>query len=145
MASELLGVQQLSRKLDALSQKLRGEVLRKAANAAVKPVLEEARSLIPVNKVQELHKTYKGRMVAPGFARRSVAAKVKLSLDGRAVFARMGVKREAFYAVNFIELGTSKMAAQPWLRPAFEKNRFQALRRFAEVLKQQIDKVSRAG
>lgn len=142
MAAELLGAQVLSRKLDALARNVRGPILRKAANAAVKPVLDSARSLIPVNKVEELHKTYKGRLVAPGFAKRSIAAKVTLSQDGRAVFARMGVKREAFYAVSFVELGTSKMAAEPWLRPAFEKNQSAVLKRFAEVLKQQIDKVT---
>jgi HK97 gp10 family phage protein len=143
MAAELIGVRELSKKLDELTLKVRGQVLRRAANAAVKPVLDAARGLIPVNKIQELHKTYKGRLVAPGFAQRSIAAKVSLSRDGRAVFARMGVRREAFYAVNFVELGTSKMAAQPWLRPAFERTRSQALARFAEVLKAQIDKVTR--
>lgn len=143
MAAELLGVRELSRKLDSLARNVRGPVLRKAATAATKPVLDAARGLIPVNKVEELHRTYKGRLVAPGFAKRSIAAKVTLSQDGRAVFASMGVKREAFYAVSFVELGTSKMAAQPWLRPAFEKTQSQALRRFAEVLKAQIDRVTR--
>lgn len=137
------GVRELSRKLDNLSKKVRGSTLRKAANAAVKPVLEEARNRIPVNKIEELHKTYKGRLVAPGFAKRSVAAKVSLSRDGRAVFARMGVRREAFYAVNFVELGTSKMPAQPWLRPAFEAKHREATQRFAEVLRTQIEKVAR--
>jgi HK97 gp10 family phage protein len=143
MAIEILGARELGRKLDNLSRKVRGSTLRKAANAAVKPVLEEARNRIPVNKVEELHKTYKGRHVAPGFAKRSVAAKVKLSRDGRAVFASMGVRREAFYAVNFVELGTSKQPAQPWLRPAFEAKHQAALTKFSEVLKEQIDKVAR--
>lgn len=143
MASELQGVRELSRKLDALARNVRGSALRKAAHAAVKPIVADARERIPVNKVNELHKTYKGRLVSPGFAKRSIKAVVKLSRDARAVFARIGVKREAFYAVNFVELGTSKMPRQPWLRPAFEAQQSNALRRFADVLRAVVLKVAR--
>jgi HK97 gp10 family phage protein len=143
MAAELLGVRELSKKLDLLSSKVRGATLRKAANEAVKPVLEAARARIPVNKVNELHKTYKGRLVAPGFAQRSIKAVVKLSRDTRAVFARIGVRREAFYAINFVELGTSRQAPDPWLRPAFDASRSSVISRFAEVLRTQILKVAR--
>lgn len=142
MATELIGVKELSAKLDKLSRKASGQILRKAANRAVKPVLEAARARIPVNKIEELHKTYKGRSVAPGFAQRSIAAKVSLSRDGRAVFAAMGVKREAFYATQFVEVGTSKQAKQPWLVPAFEATQSQQLSAFSSVLRDEIMKVT---
>jgi HK97 gp10 family phage protein len=145
MASELLGVAELSRKLDQLSEKVRGSTLRKAANAAVKPVISEAKSRIPINKTDELHKTYKGRSVAPGFAQRSIAAKVSLSQDRRAVFASIGVRREAFYAVNFVEVGTSKQKAHPWLRPAFDAMQSRIMSTFADVLRKQILKVAAGG
>jgi HK97 gp10 family phage protein len=147
MASELLGVAELSRKLDQLSEKVRGSTLRKAANAAVKPVIADAKSRIPVNAEDRLHWTYKGRQVAPGFAQRSIKAKVSLSQDRRAVFAAIGVKREAFYAINFVELeiGSSKRKKTPWLVPAFESTRGQQLARFAEILKAQIMKVAAGG
>lgn len=143
MAYELTGVRELSAKLDKLSAKASGTILRRAANAAVKPVIAEARARIPVNKINALHKTYKGRYVAPGFAQRSVASKVSLSRDKRAVFASIGVKREAFYAVNFVEVGTSRQGKQPWLRPAFQATQSKQLTAFSEVLKKEIDKVAR--
>jgi hypothetical protein len=31
----------------------------------------------------------------------------------------VGVQKEAFYAVQFLELGTSKIPKRPWLEPAF--------------------------
>ena len=37
--------------------------------------------------------------------------------------AIIGVRAEAFYAVSFVEIGTSKMGRRPWLRPAFYSTR----------------------
>ena len=35
----------------------------------------------------------------------------------------VGVRPEAFYAVSFIELGTSSIPKRPWLEPAFRASR----------------------
>ena len=94
------------------------KALGAAARAGIKPALDRAKATIPVGEVA--HRTYKGRLVAPGFASRNVFVKVNLSRDKQAAFARLGVAREAFYAVQFVELGTSKLPKQPWLVPAFE-------------------------
>ena len=146
MASELLGVKELSAKLDKLTEKVRGTTLRKAANAAVKPVIAAAKSnlasVVNQNPPQRLHKTFKGRLVAPGFSQRNVAANVSLSRDRRAVFARIGVKREAFYAVNFIELRARGRVGTPWLQPALEDTQSQTLAAFASVLKREILKAA---
>ena len=142
MASELIGVRELSVKLDKLSSKMRGSTLRKAANKAVKPVLAKARSnlasVIKHKPPLKLHKTYKGRLVAPGFAERNIAAQVSISRDRRAVFARIGVKREAFHAINFLELNTSRRTGTPWLRPAFESTQSNQLTAFADEFRRQI-------
>lgn len=91
--------------------------LLKAAAEAAEPIAQRARALIPVGV--DAHRTYKGREVQPGFARASIRVKTVLNKDGTAAMAMVGVAPEAFYAVQFVELGTSKMAAQPWLRPAY--------------------------
>lgn len=44
---------------------------------------------------------------------------------------------DPFYWI-FLEFGTAKMAARPFLRPAFEANKFVALRRFEEYAKKRI-------
>ena len=148
MASELIGAKELSAKLDRLSAKLRGSVLRKAANNAVKPVIAAARSnlssVVKHNPPLRLHKTYKGRLVAPGFAERNVAAKVSISRDRRAVFAKIGVRSEAFYAINFVELNTSRRHGTPWLRPAFESTQGSQLTAFVDVFRREILKVASA-
>lgn len=113
----LEGVAALSAQLRELGALEDGKVLRSAARAAIKPALERAKATIPVGSVP--HRTYKGRLVAPGFAQRNVRVAVNLTRDKQKAIARLGVDREAFYAVQFLELGTSKMPARPWLRPAF--------------------------
>jgi HK97 gp10 family phage protein len=120
VATELRGAKELARLLKQMPEKMRGQVMRQAVRAATKPVIAAAKARIPVNKIEELHKTYKGRAVAPGFAQRSITAVTELGKSKLTAWARIGVKREAFYATQFVELGTSKQAKQPWLGPAFE-------------------------
>lgn len=49
----------------------------------------------------------------------------------------------AFYW-HMVEYGTSKMTAQPYLRPAFHNNKDIAVNRFGDKLKQAIDKAVRS-
>lgn len=141
MAGEIKGLRELGRKLDELSKKASGQILRKSVRYAAKPAVDAAKQSIPQGA--DAHKTYKGRLVAPGFARRSIRAVTKVSRDGRSASVLLGVRREAFYAINFVELGTSKQPAQPWLRPALESTKDQQVSRLAEKLKMEIDKVAR--
>ena len=141
MAGGIEGVRELGRKLDLLPAKAAGSILRKAVRDAAKPVIDAAKANIPEGI--DAHKTYKGRLVAPGFAKRAIRAAVSLSKDKRAAFARIGVRREAFYAVNFVELGTAKQAKQPWLRPAMEDTQQEQVSRLADRLKKEIEKVAR--
>jgi len=62
-----------------------------------------------------------------GTLRASVTYKVEA--HGEAVEAIVGVGRKAFWAW-FQELGTRKMAAQPFLRPAVFGNAAEIMRRF---------------
>ena len=138
----LEGVAELSRKLDLLPKKASGSILRKAVRFAAKPVIDSAKANIPQGV--DSHKTYKGRVVAPGFAKRSIRLVVKGSKDGKAAFGSIGVRREAFYAVNFVELGTSKQAKQEWLRPALRDTESQQVTRLAEKLRVEIQKVAKS-
>jgi HK97 gp10 family phage protein len=140
MAGTLDGVADLEKKLKALGEVASVPILRKATRAGIKPAFVKAQDTIPVGA--DAHRTYKGRLVAPGFARRSMRIVTRASEDGRKVSAAIGVRKEAFYAVLFVELGTSKMAARPWLRTSMSSTKDDQERAFADVLKQQIDKVT---
>jgi HK97 gp10 family phage protein len=140
------GIEELSAKLEALTSKEKVSVLRKAGKDAVEPVLSEARARIPQSKLNQYEngrKNYKGVTIYAGHASRSVAAKVWVSRTGSVMAASIGVLKSAFYAVNFVELGTSKQAAQPWLRPALESTHNQVIDIIGAGLRVFIEKIAR--
>lgn len=137
----LEGVRELSKALAELPPKTQKAALRKATKEAAELVTTAARSNIPQGV--DAHYTYKGRLVQKGFASRNIKAVVKVSKDLTTAWARIGVSREAFYAVNFVELGTSRQAAQPWLRPALQSVEGQAIGIFATRFKKAIEAEAR--
>lgn len=141
MAFKLKGAAELDRQLQELGAVGAVKVMRPAVREALKPALTKAQSTVPVGSVP--HRTYKGRLVAPGYASRSLRIAVSVLRDRSAVIGRLGVLKEAFYAVQFIELGTAKIPRRPWLRPAFEATISQQLETLSRALKKRIDKIAR--
>ena len=136
MSAELKGYRELSKQLQALGAAVGGKTLRSATLLATTPVMREARRRIPVGV--DAHKTYKGRVVAPGFAKRSIARKAFLSRDKSTAYCIVGVKPEAYYALQFVEMGTSKQSAQPWLEPAFRATQDEQIERLGANLRKKI-------
>lgn len=147
------GYKELSAQLKALGSAVGGSALRSAANAAMTPAVEAATAAAPVanppynygNRTVDPYpkKTYKGRRVAPGFTSRSIVKNTKLDKTRTFVKVSLGVRREAFYAVQFLELGTSKIPKRPWLEPAFRGAKDAVDKRFRELLKLRTDAAAR--
>lgn len=131
----------LAKQLRLLKKNVQGKALRAAARAAITPALERAKQAIPQGV--DKHRTYKGRLVQPGFARKSIRAIVVVSRDKQKAEAILGVKAEAFYAVQFVELGTVKQGARPWLRPAFAATQQQQIATLSDVLRSKIEEAAR--
>ncbi len=84
--------------------------------------------------------------VETGTLKRSIGFEIIKSIGFRVgheghVGARLGFKdkenptgADAATYGKFLELGTRKMAARPYLRPALRKSRFKILREFAKIL-----------
>lgn len=139
MANELLGVKELTQQLVDMGVKVAAKELRATARGAMKIVYDQAVANIPVGSVP--HTTYKGRRVFGGFAKRNIKLVTKINSDG-SIAAIVGPSREAFYATQFVELGTSKMAAKPWLRPAFEAKKDAVLLEISAQLKKRLERLS---
>lgn len=139
--SRLEGVAQLTRQLTALGKLEDGKALRDSARAGMKATFDRAKQNIPVGDIE--HRTYRGRLVAPGFAKRSLKLVVRLSKDKQKATAIVGVAAEAFYIVQFTELGTSQESAQPWLRPAFYGTLEQQKAGIASGLRKAIEKAAK--
>ena len=99
----------LLKALDKLPKNIQKNVIVGATRAAANVVKDEAKRLVPV-KHGRLKKSI-------GVTKR----KTKRGITTFSVSPRKGGKNDGFYG-RFIELGTSKMIARPFLRPALEKS-----------------------
>lgn len=146
----LEGLDELSKKLAELG-KVGGKVLRSGTLKATTPVVRQMRNKIPVGK--RAHRTYKGRLVFPGFAKRSI--KRSSSFRDGVASVRIGVKREAFYAINYINKGISvtkrgkkqikpyRIKASNWFKPVFVDNRKEMEDDLTKQIQAAIEKIRR--
>ena len=147
--AKIEGFRTLTRQLEGMETAVAGKILRGAAMSATLPALRAARAAAPVGtppyegKDPYPVKTYKGRLRTPGFAKRNIARKSVLRRDKKGVTVMIGVKPEAFYAVQFIELGTSAIPKRPWLEPSFKSSIPEINARLQQQLKKRIDKAAR--
>ncbi len=139
--AEIEGLRELHRQLERLGLAAQGRVLRNSVNVAMTPVVREARKRIPVGDTP--HKTYRGRLVAPGFAKRNIKKRTRTQRDKSRAVAMVGVGKEAYYATQFVEGGTKFQPAQPWLIPAFEAKQNTVLDKLSERLAANIEKEAR--
>lgn len=142
VTTKLEGVAALLTRLQALGKLDNGKALRSAARAGVKPIFTQAKILIP--KSEQPTKTYKGRVVGPGFASRNIRTITQLKPSQGIARASVGVRAEAFYAVNYVERGTKKQKAQHWLTEASAQTIDKQLEAVKTSLQATIDKASKA-
>lgn len=141
MASGLEGVAELSGQLRKLGAAFGVPILRAAVRAGMKPA--QQRWIQTMWKGNAAHRTYKGRLVAPGFSSRNTRIVTKADQGGMRVSAALGVRKEAFYQVQFIEreLGNSRHVAQPSLREAMASTQNQQQAALAEKLRDRLAKI----
>ncbi len=146
MGVDIEGYAELTQKLAELANpKQQLSALRESVRKPMRQVEEVARAniaRISPGKA-DLHRTYRGRLVGAGFASRSLRTVVKVSKDKTAASALLGVRKEAFYAVQFFELGTALIPKQPWLVPALESSKDRAIQAVGATLKARIEKIAK--
>lgn len=117
------GLEGLERQFDRLADTSKRKVMMKALNAGAAPIKKEAKANAPVDK---------------GVLKSQIRSKQMKYTEKPAV--GIYVSGKAFYWY-FIENGTSKMAAAPFLRPAVDSKHEEAVDKFKEKWKAEIDKV----
>ena len=113
------GLDELERKLKELPKQFAKKAVRKALKAGAEPIVTEMETLAPKRT---------------GFLSQHIGTKIKLTPKETAGTIRIGPSSNAFYAM-FLEFGTSKMSAQPFMRKAFENQKQRALQSFTTTLK----------
>lgn len=132
------GLSDLGKRLQTLSADMQGKVAR-AATAAGAVVIKNA----AIQKAPEDTGNLKKNIIA----KRLPKSETNLTSE-HIVTVRKGKKtakqkaagiRDAYYA-SFVEFGTAKMAAQPFLRPAFDQNKERAVDAMKNRLEARIKK-----
>lgn len=131
--------QALTGAIDALSQIASESVLRQATVAAARVIFDEVKLRAPVGKGSE----GKSGGHPSGFLRDSIliAYDKEKSAEGLRASYLITWSKDAFYG-RFLEFGTSKMAARPFLRPAYEAKKQEAADKFSQVIDEKVKELS---
>lgn len=151
------GVAELQEKLFSIAGAVAGQkALIAAARIAMRPVLEAARQNAPRDTGVLADSIYlaSARPTANGSIVASAGLRVKKSAHYRSLVkgarkrhikglgksSKQHLKRtSAHWRWHFVELGTSKMRARPFLRPALEANKDKVLDRLKTELRRQVN------
>lgn len=149
---EIEGLAELDAKLAELDNATAGKALFSALNAGATPMVKAAKDKAAI--AEATHKMQYGSgyvLVNPGLLKSSIKKKRLTKAEhavaveqGAAVGIYIGKGQGGLYPRywHFLENGTSKMAAVPYLRPAFDENVNLAVEKFADKLKKNIDKLT---
>lgn len=135
---DIKGLKGVEDALAELEPKIAKRFLRTAMKAATEPIVASAKSHAPL-----LKKSKPTRWRYPGQLRDSIVATFKNSKHG--ITAKIGPARnkgEGKQAPGtwglMVEFGSVHGAAQPYLRPAFDDAKDEAIERFTEVMRDSL-------
>jgi len=152
IATRIDGLQELARACRELPDRIGRSALRQATSAGAKLVRDDAKTKAPIytGPVSQGHPP-------PGTLRKQIYMKRDNGSSGpqKQVFivavrsgkkfqsvGKKGANQDAYYW-RFVEFGTVKMTARPYLRPAFEAQKMNAVTAIANVLRERIDAEAR--
>lgn len=121
------GFEELYSKLQSLRLAVREEILKKALKAGGLAIERAAKAGAP----QET-----------GVLQGSIRTVIESTSDVNSAVAKVGPSSKGFYG-RFLEDGTQKMKARPWLKPAFERSMEAAEDEMVKVLNDEIEKAIR--
>jgi HK97 gp10 family phage protein len=135
---QITGLSDLEKRLRELPDRLAKNVLRGAVRAGAVVIQKEAKLLAPKDTGEMARDIMvKAAKSSKGFIAYHVYVRTgkKSRLAGR----KRNVNRDSFYW-RFVEFGTSKMAAKPFMRPAFDTKKESATEAIRDYMAQRIDK-----
>lgn len=138
----LTGFKELAENLKKLGPRLAKNGLRAATSAGAVLIRNDARNRAPVDtgemkkdiQVKREREVRGGDLVTASYSVYTRGGK-RSRLAGKA----RDIDKDSFYW-KFVEFGTAKMPAQPFMRPAFEANKEAAVAAIGEKLDERIQK-----
>ena len=149
VTAKVEGLRELEKQLRDLGHDLGLKTLRSALMATAAPLRAEMKRLAPMSSGEPRKRRSRRKgvvIIRPGFLKHRIRARSAIRKAGRKSRYLSGqqvalVRVGAFtpYAA-YVEYGTEKMAAQPFVRPAAHSKRGELDNRFKTYLKKRIDK-----
>lgn len=147
---EVRGLKELRAALLKLPVKMQGAAIYSALNAGAQPIKKDAQARVPVRTgvVKRAIRVSRSKVNKGKDGLTEVMVNVKkLGRKEVRAFKAAGGKSGANpndpYYWRFLEFGTSKMPAKPFLRPAFESNKGRSLEAIRKKLGQAIEHQAR--
>jgi len=136
---QIHGLDELRRALKRLPEKVAQKHLKKSTSQAATLVVRAAKGLVPVNTGLVKSSIKKKAMRSP------VKTQATTGIGVLAASKKVRAKKNLGdpYYWKFVEFGTSKMPARPFLRPAFESVKYAAADKIKQVLILGIEKEAR--
>ncbi len=146
---EITGLDDVKNRLQRLANPRKARsIARKAARQAMNIVRDAARlNAKAIDDPDTREKIWKNVKVSPGKSKNKDVVIMRVGVDGGAAM-NANSDRQALAAKSggnttywrFLEFGTSKMPATPFMRPALATNIQQVTNKFAEVFDAELDK-----
>lgn len=131
---KIQGFKELAAAMRQLPERVAKNALRAAVNAGASEIRKEARARVPVDSGLTKKSIHQRQIREKSSASRQVVY-VGVRSGGR---NKDGTKRAAPWYWRFVEYGTSKMAARPFMRPAFEAKKLAAVKAIGVKLNERI-------
>lgn len=143
--SEVQGLRELGAALKELGSDISKKIIFSATLAAAGVVKKRAQEIAP--RAERAHRVGRGGpVVQPGNLVKGLATKrLKSNSAGVAQYEvrwKAKKKGDPFYGL-FVEFGTAKSKAQPFMRPAFDKSKEAALQAMTTKLAARIERANR--
>jgi len=132
------GLKELQDRLLKLPEKIGNNALASCLGSAALVIQKEVQKNVHIAaKDYEIRGKVK---VSPGWLKKQVVKKrVRQTKSSAETIITMKDSKHSFFW-RFLEFGTSKMAAKPFMRPSFEAAKQRAVDRFEERLRERLDK-----
>lgn len=138
-SKNLTGFKELAAALKELGPRVARKHLRGAVSRGAMVVRNEARTLAPKDTGEMARDILTKRERSAGDHMASYSVFVRSGKKSRLAGKKRDVARDSFYW-RFVEFGTVKMAARPFLRPAFEAKKEEAVDAIGAELDKRIQK-----
>lgn len=145
MAITLKGLKAVQAQLKSIEAEARPKLMRSAMRAAFKPVLEDAMARVPVDSgelragIKLSSAKVKSDGLAVGLTVSSNTTALKQARTAAAAFGEAQSKSlPPARRWHFVELGTARKGARPFLRPALEANQQGVIDDLAKQLDKKI-------